>query len=242
MCPGRFILPIVYMLGVRSPTATKDGAMEFDYGRLRRAAVPDMCATLGQVSDFEWTKPSLCDGWQIRHVPAHLVTGYLFEPEQLTEFVAQVGSVAEAAKRGAIDFASAHEPMAVVEAFERHAGKVEPTGVAAIIPPPELFVDQLIHRADVARPLGLRCDLPEEHLLAALIVMPAIEGFIGAKMRATGLRFEATDVPWVCGDGPVVRGPGEAILLALSGRPCGLENCEGDGLEVLTARQGVDGR
>ena len=216
--------------------------MEFDYGQLRLAAVRDMTATLGGVASGDWEKPSLCDGWQIRHVPAHLVTGYLFEPHELQEAVEQLGSVAEAAKQGAIQFAATHEAPVVVEAFERHAGQPEPTGIAAVIAPPDLFVDQVIHRYDVAIPLALPTDTSEEQLVAALAAMPSIEGFIGAKARACGLRLEAADVAWAWGEGPLVRGPGEAILMALSGRPCGLERCEGDGVERLAARQGVDGR
>ena len=196
--------------------------MEFNYGKLRLAAVRDMATTLGEVAESDWEEPSLCDGWQIRHVPSHLVTGYLFQPEQLREVVAQVGSVPEAAKLGAIEFASTHEAPAIVEAFERHAGQAEPTGIAAVIPPPDLFVDQVIHRFDVAIPLGLRVSVTEEQLLAALCAMPSIEGFIGSRERASGLRLEASDVGWTWGDGPVVRGPAEAILLALSGRPCGV--------------------
>ena len=216
--------------------------MEFDYANLRLAAVKDMMATLGEVAGSEWEKPSLCEGWKVRHVPAHLVTGYLFEPYQLQELVAQVGSVAEAAKQGAIQFAAAHEAPSVVEAFECHAGKAEPTGIAAVIPPRDLFVDQVIHLYDVAIPLGLPTETSEEQLLAALTAMPTIEGFIASKQRAGGLRLEATDLPWTWGEGPAVRGPADAILLALSGRPCGLERCEGDGVAILATKQGADGR
>jgi uncharacterized protein (TIGR03083 family) len=222
--------------------ALKGEAVEFDYVKLRLAAVEDMTATLGGIAESEWEKPSLCEGWQVRHVPAHLVTGFLFELHQIQEVVAQVGSVAEAAKQGAIQFAAMHESLSIAEAFERHAGQAEPTGIAAVIPPPELFVDQVIHRYDVAVPLGLPTETSEEQLLAALSAMPAIEGFIGSKERASGLRLEATDVPWAWGDGPGVRGPAEAILLALSGRPCGLERCEGEGVATLATKQGVDGR
>ncbi len=216
--------------------------MNFDYGKLRLAAVRDMAATLGEVGDADWEEPSLCEGWQIRHIPSHLVTGYLFQPEEVAEAVAQVGSVPEAARLGAIEFASTHESAAIVEAFERHAGQPEPTGIAAVIPPTDLFVDQVVHRFDVAIPLGLPVYVSEEQLAAALSVMPSIEGFIRSSERARGLRLEATDVGWTWGDGPVVRGPAEAILLALSGRPCGLDRCEGEGVELLSARQGVDGR
>ncbi|HVE46498.1 MAG TPA: maleylpyruvate isomerase family mycothiol-dependent enzyme [Acidimicrobiales bacterium] len=216
--------------------------MEFDYNKLRLAAVKDMATTLGDVGGSDWEEPSLCDGWQVRHVPAHIITGYLFSPEEVAEVVAEVGSVPEAVKRGAIQFASALDAATIVDEFERHVGQPEPTGVAAIMSPPELFVDQVVHRFDVAIPLGLRADVSEELLFAALSTAPSVEGFIGSKDRASGLRLEATDVDWMWGEGPVVRGSAEALLLALSGRPCGVERCEGAGVELLAAKQGVDGR
>lgn len=214
----------------------------FDYARLRLPAVADMSDTLREVSGPQWEAPSLCDGWQVRHIPAHLATGYLFSPEQVAAAANQLGSVAEAARLGAIEFASAREAEEVVEAFERHAGQPEVTGVCTVIPPPDLFVDQVIHRLDVAVPLGMPVQIREEHLVAALTAMPEIEGLIGSKQRASGLRLEATDVAWTWGDGPLVRGPGDALLLALSGRPAGLERCEGAGVELLRAKQGPDGR
>jgi hypothetical protein len=59
---------------------------------------------------------------------------------------------------------------------------------------------------------------------------------VKAKQRATGLRFTATDVTWTHGDGPEVQGPGEAILLALAGRPVALDELTGDGLASLRGR------
>ena len=50
------------------------------------------------------------------------------------------------------------------------------------------------------------------------------------------LRFEATDIDWSGGDGAVVTGPAEALLMAISGRPAALEDLSGDGLEELTSR------
>jgi hypothetical protein len=50
-----------------------------------------------------------------------------------------------------------------------------------------------------------------------------------AKRRVAGLRLEATDVDWSHGAGPLVRGPGEALLLAMLGRGQAVDDLEGDG-------------
>ena len=44
----------------------------------------------------------------------------------------------------------------------------------------------------------------------------------------------ATDVEWAHGDGPEVRGPGEAIALASLGRQAALPDLEGDGVAHLS--------
>lgn len=60
-------------------------------------------------------------------------------------------------------------------------------------------------------------------------------GFVDRR-RIAGLRFEATDLDWSAGDGPRVRGTGEALLLALSRRRVVLPELTGDGVAVLSER------
>ena len=60
--------------------------------------------------------------------------------------------------------------------------------------------------------------------------------FFGTKKTVAGLRLEATDVGWSHGDGPVVAGPGEALILAAAGRPVALADLDGDGVGELAAR------
>ena len=58
----------------------------------------------------------------------------------------------------------------------------------------------------------------------------------GAKERTRGLRFEAADVGWSWGDGPVVRGPGGSLLLAMLGRRQVLDDLDGPGSEAFATR------
>ncbi|WP_405135926.1 hypothetical protein [Nocardia sp. NBC_01388] len=51
-----------------------------------------------------------------------------------------------------------------------------------------------------------------------------------------GLRWEATDADWSRGTGPVVRGPGEALVVAMAGRAAALDDLEGDGVPELRRR------
>ena len=85
-------------------------------------------------------------------------------------------------------------------------------------------------------PLDLPRELPPDRLLAALEAAPGIGGMLKAKGRAKGLRFVASDLDWSWGDGPEVKGNGEAILLAFGGRPSVLDELGGEGLPALRER------
>jgi hypothetical protein len=65
---------------------------------------------------------------------------------------------------------------------------------------------------------------------------PRLGSVFGAKSRTKGLRFEATDVEWSWGDGPVVRSSGEALVMTMLGRAQPLPELSGDGVEVFASR------
>jgi uncharacterized protein (TIGR03083 family) len=144
--------------------------------------------------------------------------------------------VPRASKEESIAFGSAHNPAEILEVFDRvHRERVR-KGITRFIKPTEGLVDHLVHHQDIRRPLGLPRPVPTERLRAALDAAPALGGFVGARKRAAGLRLFANDIDWSYGDGPEVRGTGEAILLALTGRPVVLDELTGDGVDTMRAR------
>jgi len=93
----------------------------------------------------------------------------------------------------------------------------------------------MIHHQDIRRPLGLPRTIAPDRLRAALEfakTAPVIRGF----WHRRGLRMVATDVDWAAGSGPEVRGPGEAILLAIAGRNAAVGELSGPGLAALGPR------
>jgi hypothetical protein len=53
---------------------------------------------------------------------------------------------------------------------------------------------------------------------------------------ADGLRLEATDGPFTIGDGPLVRGTTEALVMVLAGRSAYLDDLSGDGVATIRGR------
>ena len=100
------------------------------------------------------------------------------------------------------------------------------------------LTDGLIHQQDVRRATGRVRTIPEDRLTVALdfaLRAPTLP----ARGHARGLRLVTTDLSWERGDGREVRGPGEALLMAVAGRSQALGELEGDGVATLARRLGA---
>lgn len=101
------------------------------------------------------------------------------------------------------------------------------------------LTDVLVHGLDICWPLDIQREIPvpTERWSTALTFLTtrAANGLV-VRGAIDGLRFEAQDVGWVHGDGPVVRGNAGAILLALTGRATALEHLRGEGVATLRSR------
>ena len=112
--------------------------------------------------------------------------------------------------------------------------------VATRLRPPGAAHDIVVHGVDLRRPLGLSHDPGPEALRTALdftVQRKAGRGFTHPRHQRE-LRFEATDLDWSHGAGPVVRGPALPLVTALCSRPAVLDDLEGEGVAVLRRRLG----
>ena len=66
-----------------------------------------------------------------------------------------------------------------------------------------------------------------------MAALDAVVGLSPAKKRLREVKVVASDVGWTHGDGPELRGPAEAVILASMGRGVALHDLEGEGAEVL---------
>ena len=194
-------------------------------------------ALLESVTDPEWDHPSLCAGWTVRHVAAHLtlqeltvgdVMRFALRHPSLLRDVNRV--IHESAKLQAAAL-SADEIVAGVQATvgrRRHNVGVTPR---------ETLVDIVVHGLDIAVPLRRRLDVPGEVAAEAASRVRALDGTIKnrvfRKLPLAPYRLVATDVDWSVGDGPEIQGPVVALLLLLTGRRVGLDDVSGEGAERL---------
>jgi uncharacterized protein (TIGR03083 family) len=197
-----------------------------------RRALADLLDTL---TPEQWATPSLCAGWTVREVAAHLVVPFeVSVPSLMLRLVRSLGSY-DRAMDGATREVAARP---TTELAARLRANADHRFTPPMSGPEAPLTDVVVHGQDIRRPLGIAHGIEPEHLRVALDRMAGgALGFV-PRSRVAGLRFEATDLDWSAGDGALVRGPAEAILLAITGRPVALADLDGDGADRLADRIG----
>ena len=180
----------------------------------QRADLADLLDTL---SPEQWETPSLCPGWTVRHVAAH-ITQSTTSWGRLTFELLRSGF-----RFNAVTLRMAREdrrtPQEITAALRAMVGgRRRPPGTAVADP----LMDVLVHGQDIAVPLGIERTMPTAQ---AVVVAERLwkMGFpFNARRRFPNVSFTATDADFSVGDGDVVRGTVQDIVMTLSGRRTGL--------------------
>ena len=193
---------------------------------------------LEHLTDEQWRHPSLCEGWTVRDVAAHLT----LQQQRVRDAVAFMarnprilGSVT--LNRAIHDSAVIQARLPTDEIIGRIRGMVGSRRHNAFVTQLETLTDILVHGQDIAVPLGADLEmLTPATVVAATRVWHNRGTWMAAVNRQLpldGYRFVATDADWSRGEGPEVAGPIGAVLLLLTGRPVALDRLTGPGADKL---------
>lgn len=196
----------------------------------RRAA--ELAAFLTTLTLQQWETPSLCAGWSVKEVVAHMISYEDLGVFGLLKRFAK-GRIVRANEVGVDEFAGL-SPQELADYVGRH---LQPRGLTAGFGGMIALVDGMIHHQDIRRPLGQPRTIPAQRLDRVLRLMPK-NPRLRARPRIKGLRLRATDLDWTIGTGPEVTGPGEALLMAMAGRPAAVSDLSGPGKPTLAGRLG----
>lgn len=196
-----------------------------------RCSLADLLETL---SDEEWKRPSLCAGWRICDVAAHVALAP--QPPgpwaMLVEGVRARGSFHRLNHDVSVRHAERPGVDLVAELRQHAASRKLP----AVTNYRNILYDILVHGQDIAVPLGRERQMPPEAAVAGATRVWTMGWPFWAKRKLRGFRLTATDVDWAVGDGSPVTGTIDALLLLLTGRPAALPRLTGDGVPQLAAR------
>ena len=201
---------------------------------LARAEREELRELLGSLSPEQWRAPSLCAGWSVHDVVAHMLSYEELSGRQLAERFARGRFRVDGVNAVGLREYATRTPDELVRLLDAH---LSPSGLTAGMGGAIALTDGMIHQQDIRRPLGLPRVIPVERLLPALRTALVAPTLLGA-LRVRGVRLVATDIDWSFGRGPEVRGTAEAILMSMAGRRGVVRELSGPGRERLARRLG----
>ena len=175
-----------------------------------RTSLTDLLESLPQEA---WGQPSLCEGWSVRDVAAHLTFSH-----------ARLRDVAWPAVRtgfrynAMIGYAAVHSPLTHQQIVTRLRSFVGSRRRAPFVTELEPLLDVLVHTQDICVPLGIEHPMPVDAAVAAADRVLSLRGPMRLWEPPGMVRLVATDTDWAYGDGPVVEAPIRSHLLTLTGR------------------------
>jgi uncharacterized protein (TIGR03083 family) len=175
----------------------------------------ELAAVLKALPEASWQQPTLCEGWRVREVVAHMTMPFRYSaPKFMLEMARDRGNFARMADRCARRDAAlpADELATILHENATHPWKPPGGGLRGAL------THDVIHGLDFTVPLGIDRRVPAERLRIVLDGLAAPKGrkFFGVELD--GVELRADDLDWSCGSGTPVTGAAQDLALLLAGR------------------------
>ncbi len=196
----------------------------------QRLQLAEILRTLGPE---QWASPSLCDGWTVQDVAAHVISAPQLTGGAMLKLMPALlrhgyngMTLRDGQRRGQAGMPS------ILEQFDCFASIARGP---AMVGSRETLTDTLVHTQDIVRPLSIEHSMPPEaatevaHRLARTGIM------LGSRAILKRVRMSATDVQYSQGSGEEISGPIAELVMLRAGRAPRWDQLEGAGVEL--ARQ-----
>lgn len=175
----------------------------------------DLAAILSGLPLAAWDAPTLCHGWRVREVVAHITMPFRYGlPRFAFEMARSHGNFNRMADRCARRDGTAPpaELAAALRDNEQNPWKPPGGGFEGAL------THDVIHGLDITVALGLDRRVPEDRLrtVLAAVTGPQSRKFFGTDLA--GIALHAEDLDWSLGSGVAMSGQAQDLALVLCGR------------------------
>jgi uncharacterized protein (TIGR03083 family) len=195
----------------------------------------DLADLLDGLSGTQWEKPSLCEGWRVREVVAHLDTPFSLP---MWRFGLRL-----IARRGNFDRVMDEQARAEGRPNAELVEVLRANAETRFLPPgpkphARMLADVVVHGQDIARPLGMDRGVAAAHaeVVLTLLVNRTMQRYYGGVIT-DGLSLLSSD-GWRWGEGAEVTGTSAALITTLAHRRAAIEELRGEGVPLLRERLG----
>jgi len=173
-----------------------------------------LAGLLESLSPQQWAAASLCEGWKVRDVAAHVTHSQMGPGRVFVEacksrlrFDPMIKRLALADNRSQVQIVAALRGMV---GSRKHIVGTKPL---------DPLTDVLVHGQDIAVPLGIDRPMPAAAAAASANHMWHMRFPMQPAKQFTGIRLVATDADFAAGEGYEIKAPIRDILMAITGRP-----------------------
>jgi uncharacterized protein (TIGR03083 family) len=171
--------------------------------------------TLEGLPHQDWETASLCTGWRVREVVAHMTMPLrLSTPQFIAEMLRSRGNFARMADRVARH--DAQDPVSTLldrwRANENTRWKPPGGGFQGAL------THDIVHGLDITIPLGIKHPVSDANLLTVLDHATSPLSQKHFRLDLTGIRLQAKDLDWAFGDGEPLHGGAHQLLMVLMNR------------------------
>jgi uncharacterized protein (TIGR03083 family) len=186
---------------------------------------------LAGLDEPDWDAPSLCAGWRVREVVAHMTMPFRYPTRRfLGEMARSGGNFARMADR--VARRDARAPIGTLldgwRTNENSPWTPPGGGLEGAL------THDVVHGLDITIPLGIPHPVSERALRIVLDAATAPRSLKHFGRDRTDVRLQADDLDWTFGDGEPLHGPARDLLMVLCGRNLPPQHLSGPGAARFT--------
>ncbi|HEX9552052.1 MAG TPA: maleylpyruvate isomerase family mycothiol-dependent enzyme [Streptosporangiaceae bacterium] len=176
----------------------------------------ELARVLSDLPASAWDAQTLCAGWRVREVVAHMTMPFRYSAARFAAELARSGgrfnAMSDRIARRDAAAVSAADLVSVMQDNATNPWKPPGGGYLGAL------THDVIHGLDITVPLGIGRRVPADRLRAVLdaIAAPKARKHFGTDL--SGVRLRAEDIDWTSGSGQQLSGAAQDLALVLCGR------------------------